>query len=172
MRKVLLFALLGIIFMAGTAFGASRALTDFIDNRFDFSLGKTRAEVIRTLGQPLSIKNKCTSRDFIQATRCRVYNMKYDGLELEIYEGQHCAMRQISMIVLTSPKYRVKYGLGIGTDKKNIIRLLGRPAKIQKNSLLYCYPNGLEFCVPSATIYFRNNRVSHIEWVNVHEGCE
>lgn len=94
-----------------------------------------------------------------------IHELFYDGLSLEIYVVKHpdysgpdpSLLRGIS---ITSNKYKVKYGLNIGSSKAAVKKVLGNPLT-EDHKFTYENTDGYANHV---YFYFRNARVYRIDW--------
>jgi hypothetical protein len=93
-----------------------------------------------------------------------VYELVYEGLYLEIYEVTLDNRSFVYHIVVTSKKYKPKWGLGVGATKPQVKATLGNPGESNINKWSYvasdAYPHSVRF-------YFEKGRVQKIEWVYI-----
>lgn len=100
--------------------------------------------------------------------------LEYPGLTIRVWRNDHMPERRykISSIVLTSPQYRLKYGLGIDQSKALFLKVLGAPnypespKNYKDNGQPLSYEVGTD---PDekvdVTIYFdQNNDATEIRW--------
>ena len=106
-----------------------KALESFVRNGFEPEIPGIQADgkvlidnVIKRFGEPVVTRNK-TVDDGEEVT------LEYAGLTIQLWRnGQFpTKMYWSSTIKLTSPQYRLKYGLGIGQPKAAFLEVLGPP---------------------------------------------
>ena len=67
----------------------------------------------------------------------------------------------LKSVAITTPAYPLPQGLGIGALRGDVERLLGEPQELTDARYLYLYSDGYPDTVE---FYFRDGRVSRIEW--------
>jgi hypothetical protein len=140
-----------------------RKADEFIDNGAEF-LGErivnSKADVISKLGTPLKVTSKGV-RNIYSEVMDTVYELFYEGLYLEIYEVTLDNRSFVYHIVVTSKKYKSKWGLGVGATKGDLRAILGKPNQSNIHSwsyvVLYGHPDSVRF-------YFEEGTVRKIEW--------
>lgn len=119
--------------------------------------GRTRAEIERRLGPPLSIEERSVPRETTPQVRDRVEELAYPGLTLGVLAGS-AALRRAS---LTTDAWPLPRDLGVGAPRSRVEKVLGEPQQLTPARYLYLYadgfPNTVEFL-------FRDDRVYRVEW--------
>lgn len=95
--------------------------------------GDTKEKLLRRFGEPreLKMRKEPHKRD-PTVLHVEVYTWQWEGLEiittrLILYEGYDDPVQFVKEITLTSPKYKLKFGLSIGAPRAAFIDKLGRP---------------------------------------------
>jgi hypothetical protein len=78
--------------------------------------------------------------------------LEYPGLTIRVWRNDHMPERRykISAIMLTSPEYRLKYGLRVGQPKTAFLKVLGAPNDLESpknykdNGVLLAYEAGVD----------------------------
>ncbi len=135
---------------------------EFIANGLEFRLGKTRAEIVRNLGNPRSIKiRKVPNVHYPEELVAEIHELFYDGLVVRLCEATEVNKEFLEYFSVTSDRYKVKWGLNIGTHKDRVRYVLGTPTKEEESLYAYKYLMGYPHYV---YFYFRDDRVYEIAW--------
>lgn len=139
----------------------SMNLKEFAGNGLESKLGETRKELIQNIGNPVNeTLTKVKNRHQPDITDT-IYHLTFDGFEASIYDtgGKEILLYQ----KITSPKYKVKYGLNIGGTKDKVIAALGNPQEEPQDQLIYCYYD--EAGYQTLVIFsFTGDKITAIEW--------
>ncbi|MFH1096632.1 MAG: hypothetical protein V1749_03925 [Candidatus Desantisbacteria bacterium] len=148
-------------------FPAWKKVNQFIDNGWDFKIGETKDEIIKNFGNP---------DDNASSETCEWF---YDDLYIKFIKGIKGDEIVISSVIITSDKYKTKWGLNVGSSKKKVLEILGKPYKrkilVDKSykkipvalrasydeEWTYLYIEGASSCV---TFSFKDDIIYHIEW--------
>lgn len=101
-------------------------------------LGKERKNVIQRFGKPRKslVKREPDSRE--PGLINELFTWEYPGLTIKMVSPLTSTQGTwISEIVLTNPKHRLKYSLGIGKPRSDFITALGKPSKETRETLNY-----------------------------------
>ncbi len=119
-------------------------------------LGRTVAEIERTLGPPLGAEPGAVStyRDpaVVRATR----RLSYPGLVIDVLPTG-----RVRRVRLAAPGRSLPFGLDVGTAREEIERVLGEPQESADGHLMYIYSDGYPDTVH---FHLRDGRVRAIEW--------
>jgi len=119
-------------------------------------LGRTVAEIERTLGPPLGAEPGAVStyRDpaVVRATR----RLSYPGLVIDVLPTG-----RVRRVRLAAPGRSLPFGLDVGTAREEIERVLGEPQESAGGHLMYLYSDGYPDTVH---FHLRDGRVRAIEW--------
>lgn len=144
-----------------------KKVNQFIDKGWDFKIGKTKDEIIKNLGNP---DDNSSSES---------YQWFYDGVYIEFTTGINREEIVISNLIITSNKYKTKWGLNVGNSKKKVKEILGEPYKRKiltdksyrkipsalrasyDEEWTYLYIEGASSCV---VFSFKDDIIQHIEW--------
>jgi hypothetical protein len=141
---------------------------DFIQEGPEF-LGSiivsSKDDVITKFGKPLNLTlRKIRNRHADDEVWDTVYELAYEGLYLEIYEVTLDKRSFVYHIVVTSNKYKPKWGLGVGATKSQVKATLGDPYETDINKWNYVvsdeFPHSVRF-------YFEKDSVQKIEWLYI-----
>ena len=100
-------------------------IDEMIEAGLAFPLGKSRAEITASLGPPRAATVRRLRNQHDPAQIDELHELAYDGLRVLLYRvtGEHREF--VTDLSLTSAKYRVKWGLGVGSTKEAVRRVLG-----------------------------------------------
>jgi hypothetical protein len=144
-----------------------RDLATFAFDGFDPGIlpsdGDAAKKLVERFGLPLKVERKRRAHGREPGTIIEVEIWRYDGLEVDIWGDYGSTKRWISQITLTSPKYKLKFGLAIGSPKKAFVERLGPPNPNYDKSDHFSYLAGPEYV--SVDIYFdKSGLATKIVW--------
>jgi len=125
-----------LVALGGHAAAIGPTLIPRVDELIDAPrarFGRTRVEIERALGAP-----------------------PYPGLVI-----RYSSAAALKSVAITAPTYHLPQGIGIGTSRSDVERLLGEPQELTDGRYLYLYSDGYPDTVE---FYFRDGRVRGIEW--------
>ncbi len=154
--------LVAVAALAGVA-GGAEAIGPTVITRVDDLIdapralfGRTRAEVERALGAPLSVRERAVPGllrpDAVQTIR----ELAYPGARIGVSAG--AALRRVE---ITTPAYPLPHGLSVGATRRHVEETLGEPQELTEGRYLYLYSDGYPDTVE---VYFREHRVHRLEW--------
>jgi len=133
-------------------------------DRFDFELGHSVNEIIKTLGRPKHIQvEKIKNFHHPDEIVDEIHRLYYDGLYVEIYKATTDNKEMLQALSVTSNRFKVKLGLNIGTTKTEIKKALGNPS-ISSSNDIWDYGNPSGGYPDIVKFFFENDRVTKIEW--------
>lgn len=139
-----------------------KRVNQFIYDGLDFKLGKTRAEIISNLGNPENMEmKKVKNIHYPDEIIDEIYELFYDGLYIRIYKATAGDREFIEYLSITSDRFKIKWGLNIGSSKEEVKNILGNPIKEDSDVFTYEYTDGYPDHV---YFYFRDNAVYRIDW--------
>lgn len=100
-------------------------IDELIEAGLAFRLGKTRAEIGASLGPPRAATVRKLRNLHDPAQTDELHELTYDGLRVLLYRVTAQDREFITDLSLTSAKYRVKWGLGVGSPKEAVRGVLG-----------------------------------------------
>ncbi len=136
------------------------------------SKGDAREKILQRFGQPRTVETQ-TEPDREPGIVNEVETWRYEGLEIITSRPTYGSRRWLKRITLTSPSYKLKFGLSIGSPKEAFIKRLGPPNPWRSKPNVFEYPTayyGAEGSVAvggslSLYIYFdKRNRAEKIVW--------
>jgi hypothetical protein len=102
------------------------ALSDWNFEKFiseGWILGKTRAEIVKSLGPPLQMKVEKLENGYTPGQINEIYHLSYEGVYVRIYKVSEREF--LTDITVTSSRYKMAQGLRVGDIKQRVIKLLG-----------------------------------------------
>ena len=131
-----------------------------------FSASDTKEKLLQRFGKPRTLEmRKQLDRD-PTVLHIEVYTWQWEGLEIItarpiLYEGYDKPTQWIEKIILTSPKYKLKFDLSIGAHRKAFIEALGQPPSQGPKAMGYWdHSSG-----PVVNIWFdEQDRAKRITW--------
>lgn len=100
-------------------------IDEMIEAGLGFRLGRSRAEITASLGPPRAAAVRTIRNQHDPARIDELHDLTYDGLRVLLYRVTAEDREFITDLSLTSAKYRVKWGLGVGSAKEAVRRVLG-----------------------------------------------
>ncbi|GMQ89807.1 MAG: hypothetical protein BMS9Abin10_0141 [Gammaproteobacteria bacterium] len=126
--------------------------------------GDAAKKLVERFGLPLNVDKRSGPDSREPGVITEVETWYYDGLEISIWGDYGSAKRWIGGITLTSPKYKLKFGLAIGSPKKAFVERLGPPNPYNSNAERFSYV-GTDLDVYDLDIYFdKASRATKIVW--------
>lgn len=146
-------------------------LTTFAFDGFDPGIGATEdapKKLVARFGLPSRVDKRSGPDGREPGVITEVETWRYDGLEVVIWGDYGSTKRWISQITLTSPKYKLKFGLTIGSSREAFAERLGPPNPHLSHPELYSYLGGSTGTYASVDIYFdKSGRATKIVWKGV-----
>lgn len=136
-------------------------LREFAGNGLDFKLGMTRKEIFQNIGTPVSVQTESVENRHQPKIMDTIYELDFDGLVVKIYDagGKEIMLYQ----KISSPKYKVKYGLNIGESRRKIKDVLGDPQEVHHDKVIYAYYD--EFGYETIVVFrIADDKIAAIEW--------
>jgi hypothetical protein len=128
---------------------------DFIDApRAVF--GRTREQIERTLGPPLTTRARPVRHPDDPRTDETLHELTYPGMVVRVLESAG-----LLRVRLTARRYALPYGLNVGTPRGRVEDVLGEAQALSDRRAMYLYSDGFPRTVE---FYFRDNHVDRIEW--------
>lgn len=121
-------------------------LDEFALNGFDpaipgyYELGQADKNILKKFGRPNNTTSEIKPDKREPGLQNKYETWNYDGLVVELLTDlgdEKYRITWINKIILTSNKYRLKYGLNIGCKKKDFYKQFGNPDKVSSNSITY-----------------------------------
>lgn len=147
-------------FIASEISNHQQRIDEVIYEGLDFPFGETKSDIIKNLGEPLKIIEKPVTNRHRLDVSDKLYDLIYNGLEARIYHVTSDEKELVLRILIENEKYKVKYGLNIGTTADYVVGILGPPAIKEKDFYEFYDSNGFA----KLRFYFDSNRLSKIEW--------
>lgn len=148
---------LSLVLAAGVTPEINRLLA-FAESGFDPPIVVTRGDAAKKLverfGLPLNVDKRSGPSGREPGVIREAEFWHYDGLEFRLVGDYGSTTRSISQITLTSPKYKLKFGLAIGSPKEVFVETLGPPNQYRSNYELFSYPASYVGGEHSLDIYF------------------
>ncbi len=135
-------------------------INEFVYDGYNFDLGKTRYDIIRTLGRPIRITEKEVDNIHDPAQIDNEYIFFYTGLSIRIYEVSRTGKEIVTGMSITSDQYELKWGLSVGCSQDDVKRVLGEPH--EKKSNVYVYQT--DGAPSSVFFFFRESKVYMVDW--------
>ena len=123
--------------------------------------GRTRAEIVRRLGAPLTVESRSLSRYTHPEVRDRVEDLAYSGVTLGVLAGVRENAAALRRVTLTSSAFSLPRALNVGAERSRVEQVLGEPQELTPGRYLYLYADGFPDTVE---FFFRDDRVHRIEW--------
>lgn len=135
-------------------------INQFVYGGWNFRVGETLAEIITNLGTPQSFKTEKVKNTHNPDQIDEVYELLYDGLFIEIYKVTETNKEFVTALSVTDDKYKMKWGLNIGSSRNQVKNVLGNPSEEKNNVYIYKTDEAPSY----VSFYFRNGTMYKIYW--------
>ena len=149
---------------AGAAEPFQARVDEFIANAFAPPLGRTRAELAASLGPPRSATVRRVQNRHEPGRTDEVHELEYDGLRIVLYRASATGRELLMEMSLTSERYRLKWGLGVGRTRDAVRRALGPAVRAERDGIDTDRYEDSER-LSRVDFSFQGARVRRIDWV-------
>ncbi len=136
-------------------------IDQFVHNGWNFKMGKTAAEIKKNLGRPLLSSRRAVENIHYPERTDEIYELGYSGLAVTIYRVTETQKEIITDVAVTSGRYRLKWGIKVGSPIEDIQKNFGYPT--EEHEGVISYETGEE-APSSVSFFFRNGVVYKISW--------
>ena len=126
-RTVGILALVVLVAAWGAAWGAPSLENVLALRALAFPLGETEAQIRRNLGTPARTQVRTLSNPHDPRFTDRITRLVYPNLTVEVFRAGYDGREFVTELTLTSPKHRLRGGLGVGSSRTEALRFLGPP---------------------------------------------
>lgn len=123
--------------------------------------GRTRAEIVRRLGAPLTVESRSLARYTHPEVRDPVEDLAYAGVTFGVLAGVRESASALRRVAVTSTAFSLPRALNVGVERRRVEQVLGEPQELTPVRYLYLYADGFPDTVE---FFFRDDRVYRIEW--------
>jgi len=137
----------------------------FVESPFAFVVGATRGEVEKRFGRPKKYDRTLVRNPHNHRLNDVIEDLQYDDLDIRLgtFPGASPPSIGLISVSITAQRWPLKYGLRVGSPKRQVQRVLRWPeAGYEMSTWKYQDESGnwtLEFT-------FRQDRVARIDWSN------
>lgn len=156
--------LLAVAPAVGAAEPFQARVDELIADGFAVPLGRTRAELAASLGPPRSATVRRVQNRHEPGRTDEVHELEYDGLRIVLYRVSATGRELIMEVSLTSERYRLKWGLGVGSTRDAVRRVLGPGVRAERGEIDTDRYEDSERA-SRVDFSFRDARVRRIDWV-------
>ncbi len=144
---------------------SSRPVDAIVDNPFSFEIKKNMMDDYSAIGTALSSKDvyPLWKENIQDCAFCMIRTIEYPDLTVRLFSFD-VAATGTAEYVAHGPSVRLRNGLAVGSARAGVLRAMGRPWKVEGDSLVWRSRAG-NFLVFS----FADDAVSSIRW---HESRE
>jgi Flp pilus assembly protein TadD len=105
-------------------------MVEWIDSARDFIPGKSLDEIKQRLGIPANERVEPYQNPHVEGQMDKIHTLDYDGLSLMVYRVKQVPPRDLIFdLTITDERFAFKWGLKIGCERIQVIRLFGRPER-------------------------------------------
>lgn len=98
----------------------------------------SESEIIKALGKPVRIEKKKIANIHEPSQADELRTLHFEGMTVTIYHVNSSEPKDILVgAEASSPKRPLLWGMRVGASRQQVIDLLGKPAKAEKNVLTY-----------------------------------
>lgn len=97
----------------------------FLMKGHEIPINASMDEIKKLLGEPNSTKIYYSIIDQTNKIAITTYFLEYEGIEIAVSEYSESKNQQIVRIIFSNNKHKLKYGIGIGASKENILNIFG-----------------------------------------------
>ena len=156
--------LLALAPAVGAAETFQARVDELIADGFAVPLGRTRAELAASLGPPRSAAVRRVQNRHEPGRTDEVHELEYDGLRIVLYRASATGRELLMEMSLTSGRYRLKWGLGVGSTRDAVRRVLGPGVRAEGGETDTDRYEDSERG-SRVDVSFRDARVRRIDWV-------
>jgi len=155
---------------------AERKVDRFIFDGFDFDFGSISISQAEKLGKPLKIEESETQGLENSSEKDYFFKLCYDGLSINLmnpyYRDRDVLV--VDEIVVTGKERRMKYGLGVGSSRDDVLKALGLPFIDGKKRLTYIssgfkYDGAADRSRPGGYVNFRLDSEGTVERIDIYQ---
>ncbi len=158
---------IGLVLLFALSFAACQAgkVDAIVDSPFSFEIKKNMMDDYSAIGTVLSKKDAYPlwKENIQDCAFCMIRTIEYPDLTVRVFSFD-VAATGTAEYVAHGPGVRLRNGLAVGSARAEVVRAMGRPWKVEGNSLVWRSRSG-NFLVFS----FAADAVSSIRW---HESRE
>jgi hypothetical protein len=133
----------------------------FINNPFKFTILRNYSDNFASIGTILESSSTCPlqKENIADPAFCFLRAIQYDGLLINVFSFDVLQSGTAEYIV-TNSNFALKNGITIGSSKKEVVKKLGKPYKINKNMLIWRSSDFYNYLV----FTIENGKVIKIRW--------
>ena len=132
-----------------------------IRSGWDFKFGRDIIEIKKSLGKPLREKVDNYSNLHVENQVDEIHRLDYGGLIVNVYRVNEKPPRDILYkLVITDNNYKLKWGLGIGSSRSEVLRLFGKPGD-KRGGFTYSLEDEK---MNSVKFFFSEDKINRIQW--------
>jgi tetratricopeptide (TPR) repeat protein len=138
---------------------AEKKVAEWIDSGLNFVPGSSIDEIKQKLGKPASQRVERHRNSHVQGQIDEIHSLDYEGLSLRLYHVMEVPPRDLVFeVTITNKQLLFKWGLKIGSQRNEVVYVLGKPDK-DGNPLSYSTETG-------ATFFFfsKEDRLEKVQW--------
>ena len=130
----------------------------------EYPAGKTEEALVKELGAPQQVRTMTIKDPLVPDQEDLVREITYDGLVVvfHVADVRRPDAWMVSRIV-TAPRWKVKWGVGVGVERWEVERLLGQPQTVSGEVWEYRRSYGAEER-HAVRFHFTESRVVKVEW--------
>jgi dienelactone hydrolase len=134
----------------------------FTEQGWAFRLGLRGIQTIRALGPVKREKVTVLQNPHVDGRTDEVREFFFaDGLYVKaLFPGRQQNAYLLQEVVITKPRYKVKFGLNVGATRRALIDKLGQPDGEQPGFVEYFHSMG----IGAVRIHFKDDRIVRLEW--------
>jgi tetratricopeptide (TPR) repeat protein len=138
---------------------AEEKVAEWIDSGLNLIPGSSIDEIKQKLGKPASERVDLHKNSHVVGQTDEIHTLNYGGLSVRIYRAKEIPPRDLVFeLTITDKRFPLKWGLRIGSQRHEVIQLLGKPEK-EGNPLTYSTEAGL------ASFFFsKGHRLEKVQW--------
>ena len=128
-------------------------VAELINSGWSFKLGKSIKDIKQSLGKPLRENIEDYQNPHVENQIDEIHILDYGGLMIHVYRANEKPPRDILYrLIITDDDYEMKWGLGIGSTRKEVELLFGKSDRIEDEN------------TNSVSFSFSNDKIDKIEW--------
>jgi dienelactone hydrolase len=136
-------------------------VNEFTENGWASKLGTRGLKNLRQLGTIKRERVILTENPHVRGRKDELREFTFDGMVVRaLFPGRAHDAYLLQTVEITKPRWKLKFGLGVGASRDLLLQTLGQPDGERAEYLEYFHSMG----IGTARVYLQDDRIVKIEW--------
>jgi hypothetical protein len=128
-------------------------------------LGNSRADLYRTLGQPIRVSTREVKNKHEPEIVDRVWTLEFDGVRAEVYESNAAGRDYLWSLAVEKRRVPLRLSVSLGDRRDTILTVLGSPSRSTDAMLEYvAQVSGSNRSLNVVRLKVQHGRLVGLEW--------